>query len=623
MYNPVSLSLVNFMSYEEASLEFLQGKTTMIYGKNMDDDGADSNGSGKSALVKAITVALLDVPDASLNKEDYIRDGYREAELTLVLWNGLLRTKLTIQRTISRAGSNKLTIWENDEENTQITSVREGNQAILNMIGINKEDILNYFFINQENSHSFFEATDTNQKAIVARFTNSSLVDGALSRVAVGLSKKSEEIRELELSIEGNSTKLEDLKEALDYEQNERKDAFKEKQDQLSSELHDIRHRQDEITSKLSSEKKQIKSLNSLIQNIESEIPKTKLDEEKLEELEKRLNSKILAARDAVKMKREIENTLAGVIRCPKCKHEWTTSDPNEDVSELKKANEAIEKLHSKIKASSNELTNKIDGLRSKLDEKNMTKVRLNDIRRDKESVVKSIARFEKQWLDCEEDLVRIKKEIVKYKDFSLDKKRIEALKKSIVEREKISDDSTLALSDLNTELEELHYWKINLGIKGFKTFLVNKVLSSLEGYVNYHLTQFRTNLQVKINGFRLTKSGDISEKIDVLVSRDGETWRKYKRHSGGQRQRINVCGILTIHKLINRASNSGGLNMLLLDEFFEGLDAKGQTEILSILNQTDITSMVISHNNADIGAENQVWVNYKDGVSQIAENLG
>lgn len=612
------------MSYPEFRYEFEEERTVMIYGRNKDDEGADSNGSGKSAILKAITVALVDVPDASLNKEDYIRDGEAEASLSFGAFNPVTNHRLDIERVISRSGSNRLVVYENGEINNQITSVKEGNQRILELIGITKEDILNYFIINQENSHSFFEATDAEQKKIVSRFTNSSLLDRAIIKLTGELMQVEQDYKKLEENSIRYDERRGELEEALVYEEDGRSEDYKTKKKelvvQINRELQGIERllkQKKESLRRMEMIQFEINRLSGVVSqaNVEKDLERKK-------DLELKVKKRRSEVKEATVLSDDLDTQLSGTIQCPKCGHEWSKQDPDANLEELRGAKNELDSLVAQGEARIQSLENSLSKLADSIEKKKESKDELKRLMRERDEIREEYERTERRIAQTEKDVKDLRKKVKQFKEFFVDTERIKALKRALADLEKEEDKNTKLLAVKAEERESLVFWQIHFGIKGFKTFLVNKVLSSLEGYVNFHLKKFRTNLQVKINGYRTTKSGDVSEKIDILVSRDGETWRKYRRHSGGQRQRINVCGILTIHKLINMASKSGGLNMLLLDEFFEGLDALGQTEILNILDQTDITNMVISHNNSDIGAERQLWVEYSAGVSRLMPSL-
>ncbi len=618
MYTPVVLKLSNFMSHEDTVLEFKNGITTMIYGVNKDDDGADSNGAGKSAIVKGITIALVDMPGTSLNKEDYIRDGCKEASLILTLVNKFENKTLEIQRTLTKSGST-LRILENEELNTQITSVREGNQRILDLIGISKDDILNYFIINQENSHSFFEATDGEQKKIVSRFTNSNLIDSAISAVEFDLKKNEESLLELTDSFGKSESRKQTINESLIYEREQRSKDYDKKKERINQEIFDKLSELDNLKKTYKQKSISKSELELSLEKI-GDISSFSIDSDKLkrESLLKRYNNIKEETKEANKLFNDLELKLSGTIECPKCKYKWLAADPDTNLDLLRNSLSDLDRLINENKQKQKKLEEEERALEILISKKNQKKEQVNDISSEVQELDKTLLRLEKRRRETEEDIQSFKARVAKLDVFSLNSERISELTSQMVKEDKLIAEIKEKTTILVEEKERLLFWKINFGVKGFKTYLVNKVLSSLEGYVNFHLKQFKTNLQIKINGYKELKSGDISEKIHILVAKDGENWKKYQRHSGGQRRRINVCGILTIHKLINMSSKSGGLDLLILDEFFEGLDSNGQGEILNILNQSEVTNLVISHNNNDIGAHSQLIVEYESGISRL-----
>lgn len=619
MFDPLYINATNFMSYEELHLKFDQGESTLIYGKNLDDDGADSNGSGKSAIIKAITVAMLGIPDTSLNKEDYIKDGTPRAILRMGLSNKVIGKVLDIERVVQRSSSMKLTIWVDGEEQEQLTSVAEGDRFILELLDISKEDILNYFIINQDNSHSFFEATDTQQKRIVSRFTNLDPVDQAITAVKQDISVVREEMDAENILIEKSLGKIEAIKESIKYEKEGRANEQKENIKAIKSDIAEERAQIEELEERLSKYAKKIeeatKSIESTPQPTDTKESKDKIT--KYEASEAKVQREL---KEAKKLRNDLELSIAGTITCPKCGHEWVEGDEDVDIEDTKETIKSIDQILINLRSSQDKFKSYIEKHERKIKDSKKQQHTLNDLKSTLDDSESSLKTVEKR-LKSSADLVReYKRKLAKLDSISVDRERIDQLTNEVDSEMTSVEERQEKVAKMKLNEESLIFWEVKLGIKGFKTYLVNTVLDSLEGYVNHHLNQFRTNLKIKINGYRVKKDGDISDKIDVLVSRDGDSWKKYNRHSGGQRARINVCGILTIHRLINMSSKSGGLNMLLLDEFFEGLDVSGQIEILNILRESQITNLVISHNNADIGAVKQKWVRYQGGISKLLD---
>src|SRR5690606_30997543 len=115
----------------------------------------------------------------------------------------------------------------------------------------------------------------------------------------------------------------------------------------------------------------------------------------------------------------------------------------------------------------------------------------------------------------------------------------------------------------------------------------------------NNLLRKFETDLQVKITGYKILKTGEVRDRIEVSVTKEGYTIGsgKFQRHSGGEKMRIDLAGILAIRQLINNSCEHGkGINFIALDESVQALDKSGQVEALRILGRTGITSIIVMH---------------------------
>jgi len=59
MFKPRKIEIVNFMGHEQSTFVFREDSATEVYGVNNYDEGSDSNGSGKSSILEAISVAFI------------------------------------------------------------------------------------------------------------------------------------------------------------------------------------------------------------------------------------------------------------------------------------------------------------------------------------------------------------------------------------------------------------------------------------------------------------------------------------------------------------------------------------------------------------------------------------
>lgn len=624
MLTPESIYIKNFMSIQEMEYSFTTGKCSLIYGKNMDDDGADSNGSGKTSFINSIKVAILDTTvDKELDKDDYISDWSDESNLIFRLRDDVTNDSLVIKRDIYRGESTKVVLEYKSKKDKEITSGKEANKKILDILGISSEDILNYFIIGQNNNHNFFEATDDAKKKIISRFTNSNSLDKVIVEVEKDLKKTNSDKSNLDSEISNLEGQLTILNEQLEYElngkqeeQEEKKSEYEEKISELSERIALKRSQVNKITKELKQKKVEIEKLSK--KNFD--YTKQQSDKEEAEKEYETLSNAITSC------KKKLNSLLVkegGKITCPKCKHSWIPTNPDEDVKKISKDIASLKEEIKEFQGLLSSIEELIEDLDNRIEGKKSLKRKLDNEKSKYESDNSSVKSSMSLIQDLESRKETLETSLKEFSGFSTNEKRIDQLNSSISKVTEEIEEKQKELALLDQRMADLMFWKINFGTKGFKTYLANHVLGSLEGYVNNNLRQFNTNLQVKLNGFRRLKSGELRENIDVLVSRDGDIWKKYRRSSGGQRQRINVCGILTIQRLINLTTKGRGLDLLLLDEFFEGLDSRGQKNVLEILSKSSITTLVVSHNNNDINFPHKIWFNYQNGVTTLPNEQG
>jgi len=127
--------------------------------------------------------------------------------------------------------------------------------------------------------------------------------------------------------------------------------------------------------------------------------------------------------------------------------------------------------------------------------------------------------------------------------------------------------------------------------------------------------------MTVEINGFKINKSGEVREKIDVLAVYRGLYAQNFMGYSGGERGRIYLASILGIQHLINLSSGGKGIDLLILDESLGALDSRGVVNICNILNELGVTVLMITQNvSKDVNISNKVLVVREDEISRIIE---
>jgi len=611
MWRITKVRIKNFRSFHEEEHEFLQDKTTLIFGLHRKAAFSNSNGTGKSSFMKSIEFALLGIVSRTLPKEEYVHNGEKECSVTLWMSNAATKTDLIIKRSLFRSKSKpgRVSVFVNGVENKQLINEVEANKFIEHMLQIAKEDLLNYFIVGQSTQMSFLRTTDARQKEIIANFANINLLDPVLNEVKGFLEQYESDINLLRSSQRKAEGKAELLQEQIEQFLEEM-----EVSDDTEAELefakfkHDQEIRLKNAREKLAEEQRELAELRELATSAQEVVKGHS------KELSSDLEAKSVERRMIKKKLDHYQQQLEGAIRCPACGHDFLLDGEvkfDELPDLIKSFQDDVERLgreHAEIE--------------SKIDSQQQESRKLRTIRSGVESKQSDIE-------EVESIIVRILRGI-EAKQAEFDKVHLEKVNpnEGIVLRLANDLEAQLAeiesiktkINTLQVESEKYRFWQNNFGLKGFKTFLINRVLELIQANINFYLSKVST-FQIKMEGYKILSSGELREKITILVSKDGINWDFYEKFSGGQKTRIDICAVFALRRIINQnaAEKGGGLNFLGLDEAFDGLDASGQKHIIDTLDGIGETCLVISHSNDNVAFKNKITIGYDDsGVSKI-----
>ena len=619
MWNPVKIEFKNLFSHVDSSYEFKNNRCVVIFGDNRTDRSLENNGAGKTTLFEAICIALTNESLRNIKKDNFIN---REAEscfISFELHNPVLRKELIIQRTFFRGGKSvNVKIFENGIQNTQVTSVSEANKRVLELIGISREDLLRYYIISQDNHYTFFTASDTEKKEIMNRITSADMINPAIEELNNRKTIKQDELRLLSLETDKLSGKRETLAEQrLELLEAGNNDEEIAELEERISETKDLLKKNKEETLVIDEE-------IAVVEKALSEITIPDVSNLKAERKKKRseLDSFESELRELNRVKKNLKNELSDSIECPSCGHEFIQSDLGLSVEdaerllsdtdkEISKVTKKIEHAEAKIKTLANNIE-KAESIQERYDDfddkLNRLKRKRSNKKNEEQDLQKKIKRYEEQ--------------IVTLKDEKKDNLAIKKIEAKIKECDDEISRYNEAMKPIEEELDLIKFWLFNMGKSGFMTYLANKSVKIIEGITNSYLRKFGVDISVLINGFTILKSGEVREKIDVFVSNDGVTSENFMAKSGGERGRVTLAGVLGIQHLINLSSNGCGLNVLVLDECFHGMDSRGQENIIKIFEKMGITILVITQNVSEgFNNENTLRVVKENGVSRYISN--
>lgn len=619
MWNPIKIEFHNLFAHKDSCYEFKNGECVVIFGKNMTDKNLENNGAGKTTLFEAICIALTNDSLRAIKKESFINRDEESCKIIFDLYNPVLKMKLKIVRQFFRGNkSAKVEIWENGVQNTQIVSVNEANKRILELIGVSREDLLRYFIISQDNHYTFFTASDSEKKEIMNRITSADMINPVIEELNLRYREKNVEYKEIENEIGKLSNKKELLIEQREEVLNN--DNTEEELNCLFDKISEAEKSVAEIDVNLKKWSKVVKEKEKQIQEMTIEdITPMKKERKKLKEEIENLD---LELSENKRMEKKLKSELEDTITCPECNHEFiceselglsledTKSLLIEAQNEIKcqiKKYETKEIEFKNINKKIKQAEQVEEEIREIEEEKNLYERKIKNKTQDRSDILERIAKWEIE-----------KKAIKKRKK---DDKLLKSLNQRIEECDTEIEQLSKKLLPLTEELEMIKFWQFNMGKSGFTTYLANKSIKVIEGITNSFLRKFGVDISVLINGFTVLKSGEVREKIDIFVLNDGITAEQFLAKSGGERGRVTLAGVLGIQHLINLSTNGRGLNLLLLDEVFPGIDARGQEKIIDTLSKMGTTILMITQNiSENLNLENKIMVVKENGVSKYVE---
>lgn len=654
---PIKLTAKNFLSFKEFSYQF-ENKPLAIQGRNLEDKGQESNGSGKSAFNEAFEYCIFGESSRKSITKKLVRYGEKKSELSLTIYCPIREKTLLIERTINLRGSSELKLFKlsggespNEYNEVNFSSVPDGNKVILDWMDMNKEDLQSYYIINGEKHKSFFQKTNTEKLALLSRISNIEKVATVPEYVKSDISNTEFELNRLNNDILSSNSRESVYHEQLQREQS--RDLNAELNNLLSGKDSQIEYCKNEINtinSKIKTNNSSIAEYNGYLVTVNSNVDKAveELEEFKVScvnytdqfnNLNKQRHSFDTESNELRSLKNEfnikiseIQNTLAGLISCPKCGHRFHLQKSvdvpamESRLEELKGGTVMIDEKFNQLSESVKELdvqfnelsdkSNKDSGIVSQLNN-TVFKVRnqqseyvnyINSLTSENDRLSKQISSHESSIQSIEQE-----KESLKQNGFSNDG-IISELNGKINGEIDFRIVKQQQIDQLNSKLIDLKQWSFNFA--KFYTFLANKSLNVIQGYCNLYLNRLNSDMELKISGFKTKADGSVSSKITPYVLRGGleEEWVSFSK---GERGRIEYSSILAIQEIINSKSKYGGLNVLLMDEVSDGLDPLGLTLLLKSLSVVEKPILITTHVSNDLGVESLI-VQKEFGVSKL-----
>lgn len=409
------LILKNFITFDHLDYEF-EKRPLLVQGENLTDDSQKTNGTGKSGLQTGIEFCIT---GNFSGYEQLITYGKESGSAELFASCDVRKEEIHIHWNIRLKGSNQLTVRiqkfdENQWSDVEFSNVNDGKAFVIKWFAISKEDISNYFIINNSRFKSFFKSSNKEKVDLINRFSDASIIEGLENLDNSELDLKYENANKIVIGKESNVNLLIeqiDKEKNIDFEEEMRDklEVFEGDIDlvkyEIEGDLKNIETEDENILdfkedisrygdiifneeSKREPIELEIKSTNIILVEIESSLKDAKIAlvglpatdwnskrfefENNLEtdtkylEIHKEKEIKLETQEGTIlKFLQGIETKLAGAITCPKCDHEFSLDC---DIAlEKSKKSQGIE-LKSKIVKSISENIGKISQIKKIID---------------------------------------------------------------------------------------------------------------------------------------------------------------------------------------------------------------------------------------------------------------
>ena len=592
-----NIHIENFLSFGTADLLLDRGNYVLVKGENENPvDNAESNGSGKSAIFDAIVWALTGTTTRECKNVSNINSD-NGAKVTLYFNVDDCEYEVTRTKDYKPLGST-LKIIRNGED-VSGKGIRDSEKLLSEYLpDLTSSFLGSVIILGQGLPQRFSNNTPSGRKDVLEKLSKSDfMIDDLKQKVSDRKTQIQKLIRENEdklLAATTSKSRMLKQKESIDrylqelpdkHELQEKIHTYNRKVEELVEEVEGKKQRlESESITELSKEKEcKLLQLSSLNSSMYSELEQKKSEySDQINELSERKQS----LKSYIRTNENIRDV------CPTCGQKLIgVEKPNVDKErqELGEVETSLFDISAKrdfelnvIKDSymkkSKELDNEIQQLGNQILEKSKTQ---SELKRSIEELQKSIeqckyrvASLVGQMDALEENAVRYNQELTSICD------QLNEIEKEILyytnEQGPLNRRSEI-ISKMNTILS-----------RDFRGYLLTNVINYISDRAKFYSIQVFGNDNI---GFQLAGNA-------IEISFDN---KEYSNLSGGEKQRVDLIIQLSIRDMLCKFMGFSS-NIIVLDEFIDGLDAKGCEQILGLIanNLTDVgTVYIITHHSS------------------------
>lgn len=609
----------NFGPFESFKLSLKERGLVHVRGDNSDTTAADSNGSGKTHVLKAISFCLFgETPDGD-KADKLLRIGAERME-TGVSWDDE-DGHWAAHRNKPKVGSSTL-VFEHNGQDVSAPTIAATQQEINERLGLDFATWRNTVLYAQGDVVRFADpgTTDADRKLILKRILRLDVLDKAneAAKTKMRLLASNNVLLEQEASriiaeLNGMSsgdalqTQLEQLQAEL------------VEQEKTAKQLTKLRELDNMLIEAIGDARKQLSEQTSAQQeaNKAREKAAAKTAEARAAARDwERTNADLAAMGGRIQgLIDGLDNELAEISAfekggaCPSCGTKTTSPNVKRHIATLKKAAQhayevSMDQLRDEeqdtrsnlaaVKALETEL---LASAQACLEAAATATERATAIKREVDA---EVAKWTPKQTEVRRDLAISEQAGV---IAASTRRRIDGIKQSL----KAVDDKRTGLTQRGTEIQaeietaeeeriHINFWQKGFSNAGMSSMLMDAVMPELTKRANHYLELLSDgDISISFDTQSKLKTGESREKLSINWMIEGVP---DSTPSGGQRKKISIAVDLALMDLVAQRERSA-VDLLLLDEMLDGLDAAGRNRVMALLaelRQKRSTILVISH---------------------------
>lgn len=612
----------NFGPFRNVCVDFSAPGLTVVEGE-IDREGFESNGSGKSMLIEGVAWAIYDqCLRASYGGDKVVRlgSGKEGASVRVSLHDPATNRTLEMLRYRKHPQhGNKFFLRVNGDDVTRGTTT-DTDALVLAELRVDFVSFCNSVaFAAREDVASFFAATDTDRKSVLEKIVGIEQYTNAAAAAAVDVRKMEGELEEWVEALRGEEAKAAAAQTYYNgiKEQFDRK-AMTERLAKATAELAAARRAEQDLMQKATLLRQRVALEEEAYAELRAAYD-TELTAYRVWARE--MSDKLTGARAAQsKAEARLEDVKKNAARteklkigsCPTCDQAVTAKSKADSVRKLKAS---AEELGAASDAAQMEVTGYVTEYNARPEPEAPDNANLLLLQQSSKDANRALSGAVAVCSRCGEQREELKTQL-DAGDGRLSKAR--AVWDKAVQAWEVSNAK---LPKLERKLAESRFWKDGFGNRGIKSFLIESKLPVLNARATWYAQRLLgSGAYVRLHATtQLTSRTGTQEKLSVEGFIPGCA-ASYSSASRGQKNRLNLCLLLAMRELA--CAGGTGLDQLFVDELFDGLDASGVDRALELLREAAMQRpvLLVTHDERLKSAGDHLWTVKHNGSTKTPE---